>query len=337
MPDEPAHADTTPAGPPPAPTFVPGWSGVLASSEPTTSALASWSWYDVVRAAGGGLVGAACAVLLTGIFFPRLDALPDLLPRLLRSMAICLCWGVPLTAGLCLSVGQLRRGRPVWLRQLGRALAVAVVGAWVAAVVGLVPLTAQTSGIRLLFDPLLTWCVLGLTCGLALQRGFPAECRCVPSLLGGGMAGALIGLGMLLFMAPMSAVVGSALQPVALQVLTLLLAGVLLGTLSAVMRELAKSAWLLVVFGDQPGRHYPLDDLPLTIGSAPDNVLVLDTSSHVLPHHALIRREAGRTLLIPCEPRALVVLRHRAAEVSDLFDGDELQIGETVLRYYATQ
>jgi hypothetical protein len=120
-----------------------------------------------------------------------------------------------------------------------------------------------------------------------------------------------------------------------LQALSVLLPlGGLPGLGHGIVRELGKRRWLLVLFGDHPGRHYPIYDTPFTLGTAPENALVLDATGGVLPHHATIRREGSRVVVAPEAPGAVVALCDRRAGVSELFDGNDLQIGETVVRYY---
>ncbi len=319
----------------------------------TRSAWTHWSWYDVARTVGGGLLGAlAGAVLLvwctpdagravtTGLWLRRL-----------------LCAALPLTLGLCLAEGHLRRAREAWLRAAGTAVLWAAGGCLLLVALGVLlphirweavipwltalhvpfwvrgPLLWLAALPAHLSTEVVAWGLCAVVVSLAFARGFPGARHPGQTLAAGLLAGVLLGalLPALLPDALPAGTAGRWLYALAV----LLPAGGLLGFCHAVVREWGKRQWLLVLFGDHPGRHYPLYDAPLTLGTAPDNTLVLDVTGGVRPHHAIIRREDGRVLIAPIVPEALVVLCDRRADVSELFDGNDLQIGETVVRYYS--
>lgn len=318
--------------PPVLPVDTPGWGTAIARLHPTTSSLSSWSWRDIAHSLAGALAVAMPAVALLGwaVPVPGYSAAYPL--RLLLTIPSFLLWALVLTAGLALTQGQMRRAFPVWRRQLLRALAIAAGGTILAAALAAV-WTPAMGGVRLAYLPLLGWPLLGAVVGLALAVGYPRACPRAALITAGIVAGGLLGL-LLPLLLRASAGLHGPFTGILTQLLVLLPAAVLVAGVSVATRELVKSAWLLVVFGDEPGRHYLLDRYPFTIGTDPACDLVLEATGGVQPRHAAIRREGRGAIIVPCAEGFLVSLRNSATGVSELYDGDELQIGDTMLRYY---
>jgi hypothetical protein len=304
----------------------PRWDPSMTPVAPSRTALAYWSWFDLARHVLCGFLGGAGAAVLGLLLGPDLPALlaPGFHP--LPQVLAILLWSLPLTAGLCLLDGHPWRARTAWLRALGRALLLAAAGSVVLGVA--LAATRRGGGY-----PYALWMGIGLLCGLAEYRAFPRARQPVQMVVAGvlgGVAAAVLAQVAL----PLTEALPGFIGPLARQAVLLPAAGMLLGFAYGFVREVAKVEWLLVVHGDQPGQLYPLYGTPFTIGTAPENRLVVGAAGGVRPCHANIRSDGGEAKIQGCDEGALVFLHNRRVRVSELYDGDEIQIGETVLRYY---
>ena len=308
----------------------------LSDRQATRSSLAAWSWYDIARGAAGGTAGGVAAGVLGAWLAPLSVVHPSFLPRAAGLVLTLLLWGIPLTLGCSLAVGQLHRAWRYWLRRAGAACL--TTGATIiplAVLIAVLALPASPVPASFAATAMVTWVGLGIAVLPAVAVGFPHERRCWESVITGSLTGVLLGL-----LAPSlhTAIPYPGLAGRAAEQLSLLpLAGGLFGLSGATLRELLKLSWLQVIYGDQPGRHYPLSSVTLTIGAAPDNDLVLDPTGQVFLHHAVISQRHGEAVIEAVDAGAVLFFHEKGLRMSDLLDGDEIQIGETVLRYYTVQ
>lgn len=289
----------------------------------THSSLAAWSWYDVARRCGAGVAGGVLAVMVSA-WWP-LQQSTGLLHRYLL-------WGLPIVLGLCLAEGQLHLAPRVWRWGALRA------GCCAAGLLLLASLAASGTVFppTALLPALFTWYPLGGSLTLACAIGFPRERTYVAAAIAGLGAGGIMAVAappIMTAIAPLPGLLGR----LAVHLALLPLFGGLLGVCAGLLREVGKRHWLQVVFGEQPCRHYLLSVLPLTIGTADDNTLVLEATGGVQPHHAIVRRHGAQTSVEICDSQAVIILHQRRCTLYELFDGDEFQIGETVLRLYTVE
>jgi len=241
------------------------------------------------------------------------------------------CWLAPISLGLCACEGQPRCAWLAWSRLAGRAVLVTLAGClFVAVALALRPISLYAVlGHR--WPALAAGAVLGLICGDAFALGAHHTRSLRQTLLAGTLAGACAGA--------LWPLVLPSLLPIGLPGRLILHMAVLLplsglqGLWHAVLPEMTKRCWLQVLFGEDLGRHYLLSNTALTIGTAPDNLLVLAPTGGILAYHAVIRMVNGRTFVEPAAPNAILILAGNRTGAAELFDGNDLQIGETVLRY----
>lgn len=299
----------------------------------THSSLAYWSWVDLGRAEAGAVLGALAGAVLAAWVAPSLGYQPVWWFRAATSCALFWLWMLPLTVGCCVSLGSPVLAFLPWARATGRACAVLALGCPLIALASAAWVPPLGAGLRFAFFPLVAWPLLGLLLGVAVRYGFPAEQPRRQASLGGLLAG--LGLGCLFF--TLAAPLGAGEGPLArlgLHLSLLLPAAVLMAGMLHLARELGKTAWCVIIYGAHPGRLYPLSERPLTLGTAPDNVLVLPATGGVRAHHAVLTATPAGTTISALSDDAGVFLCNRRIVVSELFDGDLIQIGETVIRYY---
>jgi hypothetical protein len=309
------------------------WGESVPTTPPTYTALAGWSWVDLARHLLCGLAGGGAAAVLGALLAPDLALVRTPALRVAGHILTVLLWMLPLTGGLCLLEGQPARAVTPWLRALGRALRFATAGG---IALGMLLAFLPADGIWAAVSRYTTWVGVCAFASLACWEAFPHTRHRLQTAVAGVLAGVAMGW-LAQQVVPLTATLPGLIGHIARQFGLLLPAGVLFGFTQGFVREVAKAEWLLVVYGDHPGRLYPLYGTPLTLGTAADNLLVVDAAGGVLPHHVVIHPGSKEAQISGCVEGALVFLRDRRISVSELCDGDEIQIGETVLRYYRIQ
>jgi hypothetical protein len=313
---------------------LPVWEQMQGRVQPTRSSLTVWSWYDLTRSLAAGMGGGALAALVAVWLPPGNLAHPEYLVRLGSLLIMLLAWGLPLLATLCLVEGHLALAPRAWARKLGWAAVTLVVTGVPLAVVLAVPVsTAPFLRDHPVWMPIITWCAFGVAVGNGLGAGFARERHREQTIAAGALAGCLAG-GLTPYVAAAVTGLPPLLAGLARHAAELVPAGLLMGFAQASVREVLKTAWLQVLYGEQAGRHYPLYDTPLTLGTDPENTVVLDAAGRVQPVHATIRRTDEGVRLETGDEEALVFRHDRRITVCELYDGDEIQIGETMVRYY---
>ncbi len=318
------HADMPPS---------PRWGGAQPVTAPTRNALAIWSWVDLTRHVLCGLASGGAAAVLGALLGPDLAGMAGSNPPHPAQAALLFCWALPLATGLCLLEGEPARALPPWLRGLGRALLAAAGGGALLALLWLLPIAPDW---RARYGHFALWVSLCLIAGLASWFGFPRTRHAAQGAVASILAGFVIAL-LAEHVVALTAGIGGLLGPVVRQFALLPAAGMVLGFAHGFVREVAKTEWLLVVYGDCPGRLYPLYGTPVTLGAGPESLVVVDAGGGVRGCHALITPGKDGAWIKACEGDGLVFLRNTRIFVSELCDGDEIQIGETMLRYYRIQ
>jgi hypothetical protein len=302
--------------------------------EATRSSLSSWSWYDVARTLAGTVAGGIIAALLGMWLSPAIWHHPQYPVRAIRAACAFAIWAVPLTAGLCLSAGQVRRAWHSWLRRtIPASLMVGVATAACGAIAALDFSPALPPG-PLAFQPVIGCPLLVTAICVGSALAFRQERYWKIDLIFGVIIG--IGTGWMLFLFALypSSAVRAWSTPGAHIMIMLCVAGIL-GFIYGVACEITKTEWLLVLFGDEQGRHWRLYEAhTLTLGTAENNTLRLDATGGVRPLHARISMELGDTTLTS-ENGAKTYLNGKPITHALLDDGDTIQIGETVFRYCA--
>jgi hypothetical protein len=119
------------------------------------------------------------------------------------------------------------------------------------------------------------------------------------------------------------------------QALGLILLGACIGSLIAVVEEVFKPAAVKVLRGWQEGREYPLHKPVTVLGRDESADILLLRDMKVERRHAQIRREGGRFLFVNTNAPAATTRVNDTPipDVTELQDGDRIQLGDVVLRF----
>lgn len=92
---------------------------------------------------------------------------------------------------------------------------------------------------------------------------------------------------------------------------------------------------LTIMTGEQAGTHFEFASRPLSVGRDPSrDIQVIDPK--VSRKHAMIRQEGESYVIMATKALNGVVINGAAVEgETKLTEGDEIQLGDTVLRYGA--
>jgi hypothetical protein len=117
--------------------------------------------------------------------------------------------------------------------------------------------------------------------------------------------------------------------------LGLIILGACIGSLSALVQGVFQPASVKVLRGWQEGREYPLDKNDNTLGRDEHVDVALFRDMKVEKHHAVIRRQGARYVLVNtgAPPECTLVNGEPVARSRELQDGDRVQLGEVVLRF----
>jgi len=92
-------------------------------------------------------------------------------------------------------------------------------------------------------------------------------------------------------------------------------------------------AGLTIISGEQSGTHFELANRPLSVGRDPSrDIQIVDPK--VSRKHAMIRNDNGRFVIAATKALNGIVINGAAAEgEATLQQGDEIQLGDTLLRF----
>ncbi len=115
----------------------------------------------------------------------------------------------------------------------------------------------------------------------------------------------------------------------------LIILGACIGSLSALVQAVFQPASVKVLRGWQEGREYPLDKIDNLLGRDEHADIALFRDMKVEKKHAIIQREGQRYLLLNNEspPEWTRVNDKPVPQVTDLYDGDRIQLGNIILRF----
>lgn len=92
-------------------------------------------------------------------------------------------------------------------------------------------------------------------------------------------------------------------------------------------------ASLVIITGENAGNHYHLTNRPLTAGRDPARDIQL-IDPKVSRKHFQVRKDGDGYILVEMKSRNGVYVNGEKVSEKPLVDGDEIQAGDTVLRYY---
>lgn len=312
------------------------------------SGAASWFRTSVGAQLLAGLLGGALGWLLAEIV-----ARPDSLdgpfaddPTMSTIIFVCL-FGVGLATVLAGWEGIETRSMQKALPAVGRAIGVVLVGGLVGGFI------AQ----RIIFEPLaedairealrqvfngasveqvledleaalripraIAFLVVGTAIGVALGAASRTRERAINGALGGAVGGFLGGL---LF--SFVTTDGSVARLVAL-----VITGGAVGAGIGLVEEARKELWLEIVSGGMAGKQFILYHDTTVIGSAPDCHVTLIKDPDLHGHHATLSRGREGPHLRAAGPDRPFVINGRAATEHRVSDGDQVQLGRTLVRF----
>lgn len=164
--------------------------------------------------------------------------------------------------------------------------------------------------------------VAGAAVGIALGVASRAKQQVINGAIGGAVGG-FVG-GMLFGFITVS---GGVARAVALTV-----TGVAVGAAIGLVEQARKEVWLEIVNGGMAGKQFILYQDETSIGTAPGCHVTLIKDPHIAAHHASITRGPAGPEVRSIDHRATVLVNGQAVERSPLTDGDQLQVGATLLR-----
>lgn len=178
-----------------------------------------------------------------------------------------------------------------------------------------------------------SWMVCGIVGGAVIGALGRSWRRVFLGAVGGGIGGLAGGLlfdGIaLLLREGVEVVSGTPSRAIGLAVM-----GMCTGLAIASAEAAAKSAWVVIEQGRLVGKQFILYRNPTTLGSAFANDVYLFKDPSVHATHAKLVKRSGRWHVEPSQG-ALVRVNGQTSGLRTIGNGDTLQIGETVIRFYA--
>jgi len=324
IPDEPAAPTVYPGLPPG--TAYPGTPGVpypvAGKAAPMAQMLGSVLWQMVIAGAIGGFLSWLCnepfyddagnsSLTQIGLFFGVVGG--------------CI--------GLCLGAVEGIMGRVYEKAVISGliGLAIGFAGGFVGGLLGQIIFSvvigdAEPGLIQLVFARTIGWAAVGLFVGLGQGVAVRSTRKILNGLLGGLIGGAVGGL--LFDFVGAFVVGGEASRAIAITVL-----GACAGAAIGMVEELAKQAWLRIVQGPLAGKEFILYHAVTTIGSSPKCEITIPKDPSILPQHCAIRTAGRGYALDSVDERSPAIVNGQPARQAALRDGDQIQLGHTVLLY----
>ena len=162
----------------------------------------------------------------------------------------------------------------------------------------------------------------GAAIGVALGIATGAKQRAINGAIGGAIGG--FAGGFLFSFVTTSGVIARALA--------LSVTGVAIGAAIGLIEQARKEVWLEIVNGGMAGKQFILYHDTTTIGAAPGCHVTLIKDPHLAAHHASIVRGPSGAEVHAADPSAPVLVNGQAVQRSPVGDGDQVQMGTTLLR-----
>ena len=168
----------------------------------------------------------------------------------------------------------------------------------------------------------LAFLVAGAVVGIAIGAAAKTKQQAINGAIGGAIGGFSGGI---LF----SFVTGGdgSARAVALTV-----TGVAVGAAIGLIEQARKEVWLEIVNGGMAGKQFILYHDETSIGTAPGCHVTLIKDPHIAPHHASIVRGPAGPEIRAINPGAAVLVNGQPVERAPVTDGDQVQVGATLLR-----
>jgi hypothetical protein len=164
--------------------------------------------------------------------------------------------------------------------------------------------------------------VAGAVVGIALGVAANAKQKAINGAIGGAVGGFLGGV---LF--SFITISGGAARAV-----TLTVTGVAVGAAVGLVEEARKEVWLEIVNGGMAGKQFILYHDETSIGAAPGCHVTLIKDPHIAGHHASVVRGPAGPEIRATAPGAAVLVNGQVVERAPISDGDQVQVGATLLR-----
>lgn len=335
LPDEPAAPTVYPGLPPGATypgTAYPGAPGapypVTGKAAPMAQMLGSVLWQMVLAGAIGGLI----AWLGIEPFTNDVDNPGQGVGSMLFEMGL---FGGVIGGGIGLCLGAVEGivGRVYQKAVISGLLGVAIgfAGGFIGGILGQIifGLLLSVGGmgfVGVVIARVLGWAAVGMCVGLGQGVAIRSTRKILNGLLGGLIGGAVGGL--LFDFIGVIIGGGEASRAVAITVL-----GACAGAAIGMVEEMAKQAWLRIVQGPLAGKEFILYHAATTIGSSPKCEITIPKDPSILPQHCAIRTAGHGYSLDSMDERSPAVVNGCPVRQAALRDGDQIQLGHTVLLY----
>lgn len=161
----------------------------------------------------------------------------------------------------------------------------------------------------------------GAAVGVGLGLGSRAKQRVINGAMGGAAGGFVGGLAFSLFSAGGPA-----------RATTLTVTGVAVAAAIALVEQARKDLWLEIVTGGMAGKQFIIYHDRTMIGSSPHCGVTLIKDAGIAPEHAELVQSASGTTVRALGQQPVVVNGQQVRE-HRLTDGDQMQLGSTVVRF----
>ncbi len=174
------------------------------------------------------------------------------------------------------------------------------------------------------------WALTGLTLGIAVGLSSFSIRKTIQGAIGGWVGGFLGGF--LFDFINLGGGGGTTSRLIGLSLL-----GLAIGLAIGLVQELTKDAWLVVEAGRLSGRQFRLERQTVTLGRAEENTVGLFGDPRVQARHAIITRRGDGWEIKNLAVQAGTTVNGHLIETSPLADGDQIGIGDYVLRFHVRQ
>ncbi len=179
------------------------------------------------------------------------------------------------------------------------------------------------------------WAVVGLFVGLGQGVMMRASRKIVNGLIGGAIGGLVGGFlfdPLSMVAVGLAQIAGAAIGGELSRMVGMTVMGACAGLAIGLVEEIRKEAWLTIIAGPLTGKQFIIYRSPTVIGSSPKADICLAKDTAVAPEHASVAIEGNRYILSHLGGPATMVNR-RPITRQVLRDGDNIQVGATVLQY----